>query len=281
MAGLRSIVREAMFPDVDTSPYFTSTICYQAMIPSNLVDNNADTGGVYKAGEVLLLMGPGCYVVGWPQEKRKEYYFAILDTRSDQTVGGVSGQPQTDEEMAARVKQILSNYATPIKQIAALVEKWTPWHIACGSRDIPWVTTRGNVILIADAAHAMTPDAAQGLSQGLEDVEALTILLEHATKDNIGKVAKAYETLRKPRATRTQAYAAANSPIMDMKDGPEQEARDKRLKEIDGMREKEGFKDVVPDPNATFVEPAFVKWMTEYNVSEEAQRLAHELQLST
>ena len=58
---------------------------------------------------------------------------------------------------------------------------------------------RGRVVLIGDAAHAMTPNLGQGAAQGIEDAAALACLLRE--QDDDAELATALERLRHARVT--------------------------------------------------------------------------------
>ena len=60
---------------------------------------------------------------------------------------------------------------------------------------------RGRIVLIGDAAHAMTPDLAQGVSCAVEDAVVYALLLKHhlPIPQGLEKAAQKYETLRMPR----------------------------------------------------------------------------------
>jgi 2-polyprenyl-6-methoxyphenol hydroxylase-like FAD-dependent oxidoreductase len=60
--------------------------------------------------------------------------------------------------------------------------------------------TRGRVTLLGDAAHAMTPNTAQGASQSIEDAVVLSASLASSQGD-VPAGLQAYEAARRPRAT--------------------------------------------------------------------------------
>ncbi|GAA5984663.1 hypothetical protein JCM10908_003448 [Rhodotorula pacifica] len=68
--------------------------------------------------------------------------------------------------------------------------------------------TKGRVILIGDAAHAMLPHQGQGGGQAIEDAEALGVVLPPSTPTTaVPERLKLAEKIRYERATRIQAYS--------------------------------------------------------------------------
>ena len=68
---------------------------------------------------------------------------------------------------------------------------------------------QGGVAILGDAAHPTLPFLAQGASMGLEDAWVLAHSL--ASHDSPAAALAAYQSLRKPRATRIVAAANANA----------------------------------------------------------------------
>lgn len=59
----------------------------------------------------------------------------------------------------------------------------------------------GRVVLVGDAAHAMTPDLGQGAGQAIEDAATLTLLLRGQRTDaEIDAALRAYDRVRRPRS---------------------------------------------------------------------------------
>ncbi len=79
-----------------------------------------------------------------------------------------------------------------------------------------WTNNNNNIVLVGDAAHALSPLSGQGVSQGLEDAQALALFLAHyldqayaqdrpsqdAESNAIRSATKLYVNLRKPRIER-------------------------------------------------------------------------------
>ena len=92
---------------------------------------------------------------------------------------------------------------------------------------------RGHAVLIGDACHPMLPYLAQGASQAIEDGAVLAQCLAHLRLDRVGP---AFQDLRFSRATQIQQNARKQKIENHYPDGPEQQARDERLKDPTQVR---------------------------------------------
>lgn len=90
----------------------------------------------------------------------------------------------------------------------------------------------GSVTLLGDACHPMLPYMAQGAAQSIEDAAVLAGAL--AAIDDIPSALRRYEDLRRDRTAKVQLAARANERMFHLPDGPEQEARDERLRSSTG-----------------------------------------------
>jgi salicylate hydroxylase len=72
----------------------------------------------------------------------------------------------------------------------------------------PWTSGSG-FALIGDAAHAMTPFAAQGAAMAIEDAETLAAHVA-AAPDNLAPALAAWEALRRPRVDSVARRGAFN-----------------------------------------------------------------------
>ncbi|KAH8731613.1 hypothetical protein GQ44DRAFT_746288 [Phaeosphaeriaceae sp. PMI808] len=112
------------------------------------------------------------------------------------------------------------SYPGKIKDMLACVEGWDPVLRAVFSR-IPeevlidfkllwrdpikkWVSNKGRVVMLGDAAHPHLPTSASGAVQALEDGATLAAVVEKAGKAKLPSALKAFEKLRIDRTTATQ-----------------------------------------------------------------------------
>ncbi|KAF5347647.1 hypothetical protein D9757_013354 [Collybiopsis confluens] len=101
-------------------------------------------------------------------------------------------------------------YTPPLPHMTSLHGLTTS---GCGDRDK--TTGKGRIVLVGDAAHAMPPDAAQGVSLAVEDALTLALVLKHhisASKnetESISNAARSYEDIRLTRVNKIFAGAKA------------------------------------------------------------------------
>ncbi|RVB00552.1 salicylate hydroxylase, partial [Mesorhizobium sp. M7A.F.Ca.CA.004.05.1.1] len=95
-------------------------------------------------------------------------------------------------------------------ELARLVEQagpWTAWPIHTVDSKQPWTT--GNMALIGDAAHAMTPFAAQGAAMAIEDAATLADIIADFPADPLAAPAT-WEQSRRPRVAQVARRGAVN-----------------------------------------------------------------------
>jgi salicylate hydroxylase/6-hydroxynicotinate 3-monooxygenase len=71
--------------------------------------------------------------------------------------------------------------------------------------------TDGNVTLLGDACHPMTPYMAQGAAMAIEDAAVLSRCLEGVDRDGVAEAFCRFEATRKPRTSRVQQTSRTNT----------------------------------------------------------------------
>jgi salicylate hydroxylase len=84
---------------------------------------------------------------------------------------------------------------------------WTVWPLNTVDQGGPW--TRESLALIGDAAHAMTPFAAQGAAMAIEDAWVLAVLAA-GSPDGLPSALARYEAIRRPRIRHVVRRGAFN-----------------------------------------------------------------------
>lgn len=67
-----------------------------------------------------------------------------------------------------------------------------------------WVSPKGRIALIGDAAHPFLPTSIQGASQAMEDGATIAVCLELSGKAKAAEALRAYEKIRYERVRRAQ-----------------------------------------------------------------------------
>ena len=86
------------------------------------------------------------------------------------------------------------------------------------------------MLLIGDAAHAMTPYLAQGAAMGIEDAAILgSLLAKYPSRDALHFTLRTYEKLRISRTAKVASASIDSRWFTQMEDGLEQQKRDEWL----------------------------------------------------
>ncbi|MGI6852693.1 FAD-dependent monooxygenase [Mesorhizobium sp. 1B3] len=101
----------------------------------------------------------------------------------------------------------LRGTASAIARLPHEAGPWTLWPLH--TADAASWTSGGRLALIGDAAHAMTPFAAQGAAMAIEDAAVLAKLVA-SMPDDLPKALERYEALRRPRVAKVARRGAFN-----------------------------------------------------------------------
>jgi len=131
------------------------------------IDRDSDAGRAFTAacpGKVVTaILHPGFHLVAYPLRAGAEINLVAF-THYRKEIG--EGWAQTPD--IATLRNAMRG-AAPV--LTKLTEDgvWTAWPIHVADLDGAWIEPRG-LALVGDAAHAMTPFAAQGAAMAIEDV---------------------------------------------------------------------------------------------------------------
>lgn len=193
--GVGSFVRSVMpgaRPRVPTRRTAWRTIVKAAAAPQT-VNGNA----------IGLWLGPNGHIVHYPVRGGTEFNVVVVspDSQSSATAGF--------EEIRRRFRR----WADPILELLSIDGDWKPWPIATVHPSGPWAS--GPVVLLGDAAHAMTPYLAQGGAMAIEDAAVLANSLAAGT-DDVETAFARYARDRKPRVRRVWRAARGAAELYHM-----------------------------------------------------------------
>jgi salicylate hydroxylase len=113
----------------------------------------------------------------------------------------------SDKTDAAPLERATRHTAPLLSGLARSAGPWTAWPIHTVRQHSPW--TAPGVALIGDAAHAMTPFAAQGAAMAIEDADTLAAFVGVGTAD-LAAALSAWEKTRRPRVEKVARRGAFN-----------------------------------------------------------------------
>jgi 2-polyprenyl-6-methoxyphenol hydroxylase-like FAD-dependent oxidoreductase len=102
----------------------------------------------------------------------------------------------TDRDLA-RLVALFGGFAEPVPSILRRIESFDAIHFAPIEEIVLNTWVRGRVVLLGDAAHATSPNMAEGASMALEDALVLAGMLR--TDDSLDESLSAFSERRQPR----------------------------------------------------------------------------------
>lgn len=151
---------------------------------------------------VTAFLGPGVHLVAYPLNDRGLINVVAITGGSDP---GRGWEHTVEEQMHDGLVAAFSRWHPAIANLIAGAQGPTRWPLyeVAGGR---WHDGRSTV-LIGDAAHAMTPFAAQGAAMAIEDAFELAGLAANLA---LPDALEAFEKARQPRIRRVRSRAAFN-----------------------------------------------------------------------
>ncbi|MGF6171807.1 FAD-dependent monooxygenase [Ensifer sp. 4252] len=159
--------------------------------------------GLLQPDRVTAFLGARAHLVAYPLREIDGFNLvAIIEGK--ETDGVWVGK---DSEVRRRdYLEAFSTWNNDLQTLLKNAEAPTYWPL-CTVTDGAWQDEQ-KTVLIGDAAHAMTPFAAQGAAMAIEDADALAACLGDA--NDIGEALRAFEATRRPRIAQVRRRAAFN-----------------------------------------------------------------------
>jgi salicylate hydroxylase/6-hydroxynicotinate 3-monooxygenase len=201
--GVHSFVREILFGK--DQPNFTGRIAYRTVFPAALL-------GGQKIGDCTKWWGPDQHIViYYVKPDRSEVYFVTSQPEPGFRVESWSAMGDVND-----LRQAFAGFnpeVCAVLEACPSVHKW-----ALVDRDPLTAWSEGNVTLLGDACHAMTPYMAQGAAMAVEDAAVLSRCLEGVDRDGVAEAFRLFEATRKPRTSRVQLSSRTNSWLREPTD---------------------------------------------------------------
>ena len=196
-------------------PVYSSTSGFRGLVPVRRLPR------LPAPGALQFWMGPGAHLLHYPIAGGSLINFlAVVEGPERWTA------PAWMEDAApgAHLEAFTGWHPAVIEMIGAVPQspRWGLFALPPLRR---W--SRGPVVLIGDAAHAMLPHQGQGANQTIEDAVVLAAELDGA--DDVMAALRRYEDRRRVRTRQVQAASWATSAALHLPDGPAAQRRDADL----------------------------------------------------
>lgn len=186
--GIHSTVREYILNGRELKPRYTGQSLVYGILPTKYVAG-VDYAAMHATFGVFARKG--FFAAAFTDETRQALYW--IAARSEAVVGKKDNPEQIRSEELERFKDLYE----PIPQIISATDEFFSWPVYELPEMDNW--SRGRVVLVGDAAHALPPNRGQGVSQAIEDIFLLGRVISK------GLSLRRYEELRKPRIAKLRA----------------------------------------------------------------------------
>jgi salicylate hydroxylase len=195
-------------------PEYSGSRAYRGLVDANKLPN-------WRREAHQIWMGDGKHFMVFPVRRGELLNYVGFVPTSTETVESWSAIGDRDE-LAASFK----GWDRPVVELLDKVETCFWWGLYDRRPLASW--TKGRLILLGDAAHAMLPHLGQGANQGIEDGVALAIFLAGRRAEEVPDILPHYEKFRRERTDIIQAEARKNGLRYDSRSGT-LEQRDKEI----------------------------------------------------
>jgi 6-hydroxynicotinate 3-monooxygenase len=201
--GVHSAVRYMLFGAAPLN--FTGRIAYRTTFPAALLNGK-------KIDDCTKWWGEDRHIViYYVKPDRSEVYFVTSQPEPDFKIESWSAKGDVKE-----LRRAFEGFDRQVENVLAAcpdVHKW-----ALVDRDSLERWAQGNVTLLGDACHPMTPYMAQGAAMAMEDAAVLSRCLDGVGRDGVADAFRRFEATRKERTTRVQWTSRTNTWLKDKTD---------------------------------------------------------------
>jgi len=201
--GVHSLLREILFGK--DQPNVTGRVAYRTVFPTALLNG-------YPVDDCTKWWGPDRHIViYYVKPDRSEIYFVTSQPEPDFTVESWSAMGDVDD-----LRDAFADFHPQVRHVLAACPAVHKWALVDRNPLPRW--SCGNVTLLGDACHPMTPYMAQGAAMAMEDAAVLSRCLENVDRAGVADAFRRFEATRKPRTSRVQLSSRTNTWLRDPTD---------------------------------------------------------------
>ncbi|KAJ6562814.1 hypothetical protein DFH09DRAFT_1159686 [Mycena vulgaris] len=209
-------------------PIPTGQMAYRVTLPA------AELRGIPELEEIITVprnnhfLGPHGTILSYLLEGQNEPLINFVFTCD---VNETDLPPGVDQRMgtAKEVRNSFKGWDPRIETMLEYVEDVLYWRLYTHEPLASWSHPSYRLVLIGDAAHAMTPYLAQGAAMSIEDAAILGGILSHprySSPSTLSAALPLYERLRISRTTKVATASVESRWFTQMEDGEKQRERD-------------------------------------------------------
>jgi 6-hydroxynicotinate 3-monooxygenase len=195
--GVNSLAKKILFGE--SPPNFTGRIAYRTVYPASRL------GGLEILDDCAKWWGPDRHIIMYyVKPDRSEIYFVTsqpepgFEFESWSAAGDLGALSDAFADFHPQVRGVIAASSEVFKRPLVDREPMARWG-------------EGNVTLLGDACHPMTPYMAQGAAMAIEDAAVLARCLEGVERAGIAPALRRYEANRQARTARMQLTSRQNA----------------------------------------------------------------------
>lgn len=165
-----------------------------------------NSAGALDGDVVTALMDPRFHLVAYPLRGGRDINLVAITRDRAGSPPAPHGQWAADSDPAI-LRSATAGTGDLLRGLIDATDAWTAWQLMEVASDMPW--HQEGVVLIGDAAHAMTPHAAQGAAMAIEDAFVLAAHVAQAGDEWEPALAR-FEAERRPRVERVRRRGRFN-----------------------------------------------------------------------
>jgi len=211
--GVHSIARQWVTGGDD--PVYSGTSGFRGLVPVQQLPQLPDPGALQ------CWMGPGAHLLHYPIAGGTLINFLAVVDGPDRWPGPAWMAPAEDGAHLAP----FTGWHPAVTELLSAVPQSPRWGLFARRPLRSW--SRGRVVLLGDAAHAMLPHHGQGAAQTIEDAAVLATELSRG--DGIPPALRRYQHRRLARTRKVQLMSWDASAALHLAPGPAARRRDEYL----------------------------------------------------
>ncbi len=214
--GVHSQVRRWI--DGAAEPAYSATSGFRGLVPAERLPSLPDPGALQ------FWLGPGAHLLHYPiAGGRVINFLAVVEGPAQWTAPAWMQAAEPGAHL-----QAFAGWHPAVTEMIEAVPQSPRWGLFALPPLRHW--SRGPVVLLGDAAHAMLPHQGQGANQTIEDAAVLDAELDGGA--GVTAALRRYEDRRRVRTRQVQAASWATSAALHLPDGPAAQLRDSYLAQL-------------------------------------------------